>query len=123
MGEPYKMTTEAKDKFKEAFAIGADVTAAAYYVGVDRQTYYDHCKKDPDFKDECERLRQKPVLKAYQTVAKNLDNIDTAKWYLSKKRKNEFGEKVEFDAGGELKKALVQYLDGKDSNNTNPDRV
>ena len=101
MGKPNKWTKETEQKYREALSIGADITAASYYAGVDRQTYYDHCKKDPKFKEEMIRLREKPVLKAYQTVAKDLDKIDTAKWYLSKKRKTEFGDSVDVTSGGE----------------------
>lgn len=96
-----KWSDETEQKFREAFSIGADITAAAYYAGVDRQTYYDWCKKHPGFKEEMERLREKPVLKAYQTIAKDLDKVDTAKWYLTKKRKAEFGDAVDVTSGGE----------------------
>jgi len=91
--EAYKFTETTVTKLKEAFALGADVSAACYYAEINRKTYYDWCKTHVGFEDECNRLREKPVLEAYQTVANDMDKPDTAKWYLERKRKDEFSPK------------------------------
>lgn len=86
---------ETVRKLKEAFAIGADVTAACAFAEISRETYYDWCKKDPKLAEETDRLREKPVLKAFNTVYKELDKVDTAKWYLERRRKTDFSTRQE----------------------------
>ena len=39
-------------------------------------------------------MREKPVLKAFNTVFRELDKVENAKWYLEKRRREEFGKKV-----------------------------
>ena len=82
------------NKLKHAFSIGADVTAACAYAEISREAFYTWCKKDEKLKKELDRLREKPVLKALNTVYKELDKADTARWYLERKRSNEFGKKL-----------------------------
>ena len=92
-----KLDENTVKKLEEAFAIGADVSAACFYADISRQTYYNWVNNDKKLKEKFDSLRERPVLKAYQTVAKNLDNIETAKWFLERKRKNEFSLKQEID--------------------------
>jgi len=111
---------EVVRKLKEAFAIGADVTAACSYAEISRETFYTWCKEDKKLAEESDSLREKPVLKAYQTVASKLGEIDTAKWYLERKRKREFSSRMEYTGedggpiehdilGAEAKKRLKKY--------------
>lgn len=113
-----KLNEDTVNKLKEAFSIGSDVSAACYYANITRQTYYNWEKDNPELKEEFDRLKEKPVLKAYQTVAKDLDKIDTAKWYLSKKRNKEFGDRMDVTSDGEkIQPLLVKYLDEKPKDN------
>ena len=90
-----KLSEDSVNKLKEAFAIGADVSAACFYADISRQTYYNWEKENPELKEKFDRLKEKPVLKAYQTIAKGLDDINTAKWYVERKRKKEFGNNLD----------------------------
>lgn len=90
-----KYNEETVKKLKESFAIGADVTAACAYAEISRESFYQWCKKNPKLKEEADRLRERPVLKAYQTIANDLDQTETAKWYLERKRKKDFSLRQE----------------------------
>jgi len=97
VGRPTKMTEDTVSKLEHAFSIGADVSAACLYADITRDTYYRYIKDNKQLSDRFEQLREKPVLKAYQTIAKDLDKTETAKWFLERKRKHEFSTRVEND--------------------------
>jgi hypothetical protein len=91
----WKMTDEAIRKLGEAFAIDATIAEACFYANISIDTYHRWVKENPKLSDQFERLRQTPILKARETVAKSLDNVTDAKWYLERKRKGEFSPRVE----------------------------
>lgn len=118
MARPTLKTPEVVGKLEEAFSIGADVQAACAYANIHRDTFYAWCKDDEVFSDRMTSLREKPVLKAYQTVAQNLGETETAKWYLERKRRLEFATRREEDvtSGGDkittLEVTLKKLADG-----------
>ena len=103
-------------KLEEAFSIGADVSAACFYADITRQTYYNWVKENKKLGEKFDRLREKPVLEAYQTIATNLHEVDTAKWFLERKRKTEFSTRVEQDHTGIQNQfeIIMTTVDGKD---------
>lgn len=90
-----KLTEDTIRKLEEAFAIDASVKEACYYADISTDTYYRWIKEFPELSDKLERLREKPVLKARQTVVKSLDNPDYAFKYLERKKKDEFSPRHE----------------------------
>jgi len=90
-----KFTESTIRKLEEAFAIDASVKEACYYADISTDTYYRWIKEYPELSDKLERLREKPVLKARQTVVKSLDNPDYAFKYLERKKKDEFSLRSE----------------------------
>lgn len=103
-GRPPEFTDETVKKLEEAFAIDATVDEACFYAGITRQTYYNHVKEDAlegtearRLFDRFEGLRNRPVLKARQTIVKALDTPQYALEYLKRKRKLEFSERTETD--------------------------
>ena len=90
-----KMTPDVVNKLKEVFAIDGTIEEACFYAGISRQTYYDWIKKNKELFDEFQALRERPVLKARQTVVKSLDNPDYAFKYLERKKKDEFSPRQE----------------------------
>jgi len=97
-------------KLEEAFSIGSDVRAACFYADISTQTYYNWINESEELAEKFDRLREKPVLKAYQTVVQDLGTIETAKWYLERKRKNEFSIKRETEHTGDLEISLIDIL-------------
>jgi len=94
-GRPSVMTPEVIAKLEQAFAIDATVEEACSYAEISRDAFYDYLKKEPTFSDRIADLRNKPILKARQAVVKSLDTPDGARWYLERKRKNEFASRSE----------------------------
>ena len=102
-GRPTSDTPETRQKIEQAAALDASVSEIAFYAGISRETYYQIIKKDKTFSDRIEALRNKPVLKARQTIVQGLSDSNDAKWYLERKRKKEFSTRSELTG-----------LDGKD---------
>lgn len=94
-GRPTVMTTDTVNKLEQAFAIGCTDEEACVFADISRTTLYDYIKKNPEFADKKEALKKKPILKAKNTVVKNLDNPDMALKYLERKCKDEFSTKTE----------------------------
>lgn len=89
-GRPSVMTMDTLNKLREAFAIGCTKVEACAYAKIGESTLYDYINANPLFSEEIEILIQTPILKAKNTIVKNLDDVDTAKWYLQRKKKDEF---------------------------------
>lgn len=89
----YKLTPETIKKLEEAFAIDATVEEACFYADISTVTYYGWIKEFPKMKERFNALRQKPILKARQTIVNKLgDNYNNAIDYLKRKRRAEFGD-------------------------------
>lgn len=92
-----KLNDDTVNKLEQAFAIGADVSAACYFADISRQTYYNWIEDNKELEEKFDRLREKPALQAYQTVVKGLDKPEMARWYLERKKKLEFSQRNEID--------------------------
>ena len=87
---------EKKTKLEQAFAIGCtDKEACAYAEISPDQLYYYTSTVNPEFQARKDELKEKPLLKAKQTVVQALSDVDTAKWYLERKNKAEFATRSE----------------------------
>ena len=89
------MTPETIRKIEEVAALDGSVAEMAYYVGIHPDTIYAHMKENQEFSDRIKALRERPVLKARQTIVKSLDNPSDAQWYIERKRKKEFSLRKE----------------------------
>ena len=102
VGRPQEWGEETVKKLEEVFSLDGTVSEACFYAGISRQLYYTYVKEDApegsperELFDRFEALRERPVLKARQTIVKNLDNPQYATWYVERKRKNEFSSRNE----------------------------
>jgi hypothetical protein len=111
-GRPSEMSEEKVKKLEEVFALDGTIEEACFYADISKTTYYNWLEKKPELVDRFEALRQRPILKARQTIVKGLDQPDNAKWYLSKKKKKEFGDSVDVTSDGEkINQVLVRFID------------
>ena len=102
MARPIEFTEEVVKKLEEAFALDSSIEEACFYADISRQTYYLKIKERPELSDRFEELRQRPFLKARQTLVKSLDQPENAKWYMERKKKKEFASRSEITgANGE----------------------
>lgn len=97
VGRPTVMTQDVVSKLEQAWSMGCSDLEACLFAGISKQTLYDYQAKNPDFIDRKEQLKESLVLKARTVVADALNRKDenTAKWYLERKKKDEFSTKTE----------------------------
>ena len=114
VGRPTDFTPETINKLEQAFAIDSTVEEACSYAEISRQTFYDWMKKNPQFSDRIEELRQKPLLKARQTVVQKLgESYSNSMDYLKRKRKLEFGDSSDLTSGGEKISSILNEINTK----------
>lgn len=90
---------EKKTKLEHAFAIGCNDKEACSYAEITLdQLYYYTREVNKEFQARKEELKEQPILKAKDTVVKNLDDPTHAKWYLERKLKKEFGNSLDVNA-------------------------
>lgn len=113
-GRPTVMTPDVVSKLEQAWSMGCSDLEACLFADISKQTLYDYQAKYPEFVDRKERLKESLVLKARSVIANSLNNKDenTAKWYLERKKKNEFGTRTEITgADGEpLSPPIINIL-------------
>ncbi len=110
MGRPTIMTQAVLNKLEAAWSVGATDKMACFYAGISHQALYNYQNDHPEFVERKEGLKEKMVLKALNVVASALNDNDTntAKWYLEKKRKAEFGNAIDVTSGGEALRPDIQ---------------
>lgn len=121
MARPTKRTPEIETKLAQAFSLGSTIASACYHAGIAESTYFSWCEKDSEFMEQNKALREKPVLKALQTVAADLDNPLTAKWYLERKHpefkpRNQTKHVTDDGKGGDAPMTLSSILADIDGN-------
>lgn len=99
VGRPSKMTEEVLRKIEEVAALDGSVAEMAHYANVHVDTVYAYMAENKEFSDRIASLRERPVLKARQTIVRSLETPQGAQWYLSRKRKTEFAERTELTGG------------------------
>ena len=93
---------EVVAKLENVFAIDGTVEEACSYAEISRDSFYRYLKANPDLRNRIEDLRQKPVLKARQTVVTKLgESYSNAMDYLKRKRRLEFGDSTDITTGGQ----------------------
>lgn len=100
MARPTKKTEEVIRKIEEVAALDGSVEEMAYYAGVHVDSVYAWMKEDPEFSDRIKALRERPILKARQTVVKSLEDPANAFKYLERKKRKEFGNSVDVTSDG-----------------------
>lgn len=112
-GKPgwWETTPEKMDKLEYAFSIGCTDQEAALYADISMTQLYYYQRTHPDFAIRKEALKQKPFLKARETIFNNLDGIGTATWFMERKKKDEFAPKHEIETSTKLDDETVSKID------------
>lgn len=112
MARPTKMTKDTLGKLEQAFAYDSTIEEACFFADINPDTYYSYVKENPEFAERVKSIRNRPILSAREKVVKEIKtDVNTAKWYLERKKKNEFAARSEVTGGdgeslvGELLKA------------------
>lgn len=96
-GRPRVMTKDVIQKIEQVAAVGGSVEEMAMFADISAQTLYVYLKEHPEYSERIEALQEKPILKARNTIIKDLDTPETSKWYLERKRRKEFGPKLDIE--------------------------
>lgn len=75
-GRPTKITPDTVRKLEECFKCDASVAEACAYAGIGRTTYYEECKRNPEFRNNMERVQMYPLIVAKQTLFKGICSGD-----------------------------------------------
>jgi len=97
VGRPSIITDEVLQKLEQAFSLDCTDEEACIYADISPRTLYNYQDANPEFLQRKKLLKQKLVLKARTVISNSLseNDRDTAKWYLERKRKDEFSTKQE----------------------------
>lgn len=96
-GRPTKMTESTINKLEEAFSYAFTDEEACLYAGISRQTLNEYCKKNPEFRDRKQLLKQQPSMLAKRVVVDSIKSADKqqSNWWLERKSKDEFSTRQE----------------------------
>lgn len=98
-GRPTVMNEKTLRKLELGFAFDSTVEEACIFAGITPFTYYEFLKKCPKFSNTVELLRNIPTLMARHTIVTGVfSSQDSAMNYMTKKRRGEFGAKLEIAA-------------------------
>ncbi len=125
-GRPTIMNDSTIAKLKEGFAQGFSVRNACIWADISQDTYFNYCKKNPNFSEQCKTLQQKPLIKSILVINKALNegDVNTAKWYAERKAKDEFSLRNELtgENGEPIKNEIdikVNFISTSNGNKTN----
>lgn len=112
MARPSKQTPETVRALEEALGLGCNVVDACLQAGISESTFYDWCKADKKLSDRLSKLKKKQVLKARNVVDKALDDgdVNTAKWLLERKEKEEFSTQINQVVDATVSKKTAQEM-------------
>ena len=82
-------------KLKEVWGLGGSDSEACFWADISKFSLKRYLDANPDIVELRNKLKEKPILKARETVVKNLSNPDIAFRYLERKKKDEFGASAE----------------------------
>ncbi len=102
IGRPLKIDDTKLRKLREGFLMGFTNSEACLYADIAQSTFYDFLAVNKDFSEQIKEWKNNPILKAKQTIYKNLKDAKTAQWYLERKCKEEFStqSKLELESKG-----------------------
>lgn len=130
--KPWKMTPATIDKLKAAFAYDMTDEEACWYAEISTDALYKYQRENPEFINTKQALKARPIMKAREEFIKKLssrkvkmldkngevveivippDSKDL-KWWLEKKRKDEFGKEIKMVHDGEVEvKGIKEYAE------------
>jgi hypothetical protein len=101
-GRPPIIEGDVLQKLVDAFSLGCTDEEACIYVDISMSTLYDYQERHPEFAERKKLLKQKPFLKARNTVVGSLGDPDHAEWYLERKGKDEFSTRSSLALSGRV---------------------
>lgn len=102
-GRPTVMTSEVIGKLENAFGRGNTILESCLIAGISKDAYYDYLKLNPEFSERIELLRENVTMHARNNLVDSImtGNIADSKWYLERKKKDEFSTSSDINLGGQ----------------------
>ena len=129
-GRPTVMDENTLRILEDAFSNDATDIQACFLANIATSTLYKYQVDNPGYLERKQALKDMIKYQAKRIVKEAMfdkdKGTDTAKWYLERKDKSEFSQKVENDitSGGEkLNPILVKFIDGENKDNRNTEGV
>lgn len=88
-GRPTVMTEEVLRILEEAFSNDATDEQACFLANIATSTLYKYQVENPEFIERKTNLKEMVKYRAKKTVARDIEKIEVAEWYLDRKAKNE----------------------------------
>lgn len=97
------MTPEVIGKLEQAFLLGCTDLEACFFADISKDALYDYQAKTPGFAERKEKLKERPIFLARQSVINQMeDDGDLALKFLERKRKDEFSVKSTTEHAGSI---------------------
>lgn len=118
-GRPRAITADTLYKLCEGFSRGLNDVQACCYADIAPSTLYNYQKENPSFVERKEKLRANTAMHAVLNLSDDIEkrhSIDSSKWYLEKKCRDEYGNKpdvaavVAVDTLTDKENALNEYM-------------
>lgn len=116
MARPTVMTEPVIAALRQAYLVGATNEEAAHYAGISPNTIYNYIESHPEFLVQIDAWKSEPILKAKQTIIKNMHDTKVSQWYLERKAKREYGNNVDVTSDGQkLPTPIISLEDVQDN--------
>lgn len=104
LGRPSKLTPNTVTKLVAAFHKGYNDDEATAYAVISRNSFYRWYREDADFRDKIDQAKMQPNLHAKELVIDAIEggDVNSAKWWLERKAKAEFGTRSEIALEGSI---------------------
>lgn len=93
----YAMNRDTLTLLFEGSRLGLSNVMLCSYADISQQTLYTWFNKFPEIKEEIERLKESPKIRAINNIIAKVNegDLETAKWYAERKIKEEFAQRQE----------------------------
>ena len=110
-GRPSKIDEATIQKLEYAFSIGCTALEACCYADISKTAYYDYLKRNPEFTDRVELLKEKLPLKSREVLKSSIEegDVNSAKWFLERNKRQEFSTQQNIE-----QKSEVEVTDNRD---------
>jgi type I site-specific restriction endonuclease len=112
-GRPSSLTEEVVSKLEHSIMDGANITEACQVAGISRETYYKGLKENELFADRMTDAEEYPTKVAKKNLIERIKrkDVETSKWWLERKKKDEFSTRTEQTGanGAPLAIGVVSY--------------
>lgn len=108
-----KSEAEVVAKLQLALSIGTNIKIACFYAGISTDSFYRYCKRNQDFRNRIELLREIPILLCEVQIFKAITSGDlkTIRWYAERKAPAEYSVNGAVASLLKRQKRRIDYLE------------